>query len=99
MNEAMANAAEHAYFGTPDRGTVDVEACYDVACHILTLTIVDRGHWLGPALDKQRDSSLNRLRGRGIQLMRALADSTSIDSTPDGTHVTLTWDELYPLGA
>lgn len=99
MNEALANAAEHAYFGTADGGTVDVDACYDVACHILTLTVVDHGRWLGPALDTQPDLSLNRLRGRGIQLMRALADNTLIDSSPDGTHVTLTWDELYPLGA
>lgn len=89
VNEAIANAAEFAYCDSPQRGTVDVSAAYDGDSDTLAVTVNDRGHW-------RQHVSLARqqLRGRGIPLMHALADEVSIDRTPDGTHVTLTWTEL-----
>ncbi len=91
VNEAVANAAEFAYVGTSRRGTIDVSAAYDVDSDTLAVTVNDRGRWRhvsGPP-------TAERLyRGRGIALMRALADEARIDSTPHGTHVTLTWTHL-----
>ena len=88
VNEAVTNAAEHAYFGSPcGAGSFDVDANYDAARDILTVVIEDRGRWRLP------DPAAGPLsvRGRGIQLMRALADDVSIDTTSAGTCVRLTW--------
>ncbi|UXA09163.1 ATP-binding protein [Mycobacterium sp. SMC-2] len=90
VNEAIANAAEFAYCDTSQRGTVDVSASYDRRSDTLTVTVDDRGRWRQqlPARYHQQ------LRGRGIPLMRALAGEVTIDRTPHGTRVTLTWTEL-----
>jgi anti-sigma regulatory factor (Ser/Thr protein kinase) len=88
VNEAVANAAEHAYFESRfAAGSFDVEANYDAAQDILTVVVEDRGRWRLP------DPATGPLsvRGRGIQLMRALADDVSIDTTSAGTCVRLTW--------
>lgn len=93
VNEAIANAAEFAYCDAPQRGTVDVSAAYDGDSDTLAVTVNDRGRW------RQHASvARQQLRGRGIPLMQALADEVSIDRTPDGTHVTLTWTELTQSG-
>ncbi len=91
VNEAVANATEFAYIDASRRGTIDVSASYDVDSDTLAVTVNDRGHWRhlsGPP------SAERQFRGRGIALMRALADEARIDSTPQGTHVTLTWTRL-----
>jgi anti-sigma regulatory factor (Ser/Thr protein kinase) len=90
VNEAIANAAEFAYCETPQRGTLDVSAAYDRQSDTLSVTVDDRGRWRQkiPAQYQQQ------LRGRGIPLMETLADEMSIDSTPRGTRVTLTWTDL-----
>ena len=90
VNEAIANAAEFAYCDASQRGTLDVSAAYDRQSDSLSVTVDDRGRWRQkvPALHQQQ------LRGRGIPLMEALADEVSIDSTPRGTRVTLTWTDL-----
>ncbi|BBY16024.1 ATP-binding protein [Mycolicibacterium litorale] len=85
-NEALANAAEFAYANTGRSGTMDVQADFDAAAGVLTVTIADQGTW--------RDRSNlppSKARGRGIPLMEALTDSTSIDRTPTGTRVLLQW--------
>ncbi len=90
VNEAIANAAEFAYADASQRGTVDVSAAYDGDSDTLAVTINDRGRWRQSVpVQRQR-----QLRGRGIPLMRALADEVTIDRTPHGTHVTLTWTYL-----
>jgi serine/threonine-protein kinase RsbW len=89
--EAVANAAEFAYVETSRRGTIDVSASYDADSDTLWVTVNDRGRWRhisGPS------SAERQYRGRGIALMRALADEARIDSTPRGTHVTLAWTQL-----
>jgi serine/threonine-protein kinase RsbW len=78
VNEAVTNAAEHAYFGNPcGAGSFDVDANYDAARDIVTVVIEGRGRWRLP----DPATGPLRVRGRGIQLMRALADDVSIDTT------------------
>lgn len=94
VNEAIANATEFAYCDSAQRGTVDVTAAYDGDSDTLAVTVNDQGHWrLKVPLHHER-----QLRGRGIPLMEALADEVTIDRTPQGTHVTLTWTELTGPG-
>ena|ERR1700753_3458623 len=90
VNEAIANAAEFAYLETSQRGTIDVSATYDVDSDTLAVTVNDRGRWH----EAVSEPTLHGYRGRGIPLMRALADEATINPTPQGTHVTLTWTHL-----
>jgi serine/threonine-protein kinase RsbW len=90
VNEAIANAAEFAYADASQHGTMDVSAAYDIDSHVLAVTVDDRGRWR-----QNFSASANvQARGRGVQLMLALADEVTIDRTPQGTHVTLTWTDL-----
>ncbi len=93
VNEAIANAAEFAYADASRRGTMDVSAAYDDDCDTLAVTIDDRGRWR-----ERVPARPQHLRGRGIPLMRALADEVVIDPTPRGTHVTLTWTDPTRAG-
>ena len=88
VNEALANAAEFAYVEGGD-GTVDLAAARDVARRSLTVTVSDRGHW-------RETNPLNRqrCRGRGIPLMRTLADSVIIDTSGLGTSVCMRFDDV-----
>ena len=94
VNEAIANAAEFAYIDAAQCGTMDVSAAYDVDSDTLAVTVNDRGRWRNnvpaPAASERRW----QVRGRGIPLMRALADEAVIDGTPHGTSVRLTWTHL-----
>ena len=94
VNEAIANAAEFAYVDAAERGTVDVRATYDGASDTLAVTVDDRGRWR-QKVPVQRQQ---QMRGRGIPLMEALADDVVIDSTPQGTRVTLSWSNLTRPG-
>lgn len=92
VSEALANVAEFAYTDVPDHGTMDVSAAYDADSDTLAVTVNDRGRW------RQHPSARDLSRGRGIPLMRALADEANIEGTPDGTQVTLTWNRLTAAG-
>lgn len=89
VNEAIANAAEFAYCSASQPGTLDVSAAYDRRSDTLAVSVGDRGRWRHkiPAPQQQ-------LRGRGIPLMEVLADQVTIDRTPHGTRVTMTWTDL-----
>jgi serine/threonine-protein kinase RsbW len=95
--EAMANAAEFAYIDASPRGTMDVSATYDADSDALAVTVNDRGRWHQNVSEPATPE--RRFRGRGIPLMQALADEATIDRTPHGTHVTLTWTHLTQRGA
>jgi anti-sigma regulatory factor (Ser/Thr protein kinase) len=95
VSEAIANAAEFAYADAPQDGTIDVSAAYDVDSDTLAVRVNDRGCWRHHA----SESAERQFRGRGIPLMRALADEATIDRTPRGTHVTLTWTSLTVPGS
>ncbi len=92
VSEAIANAAEFAYADTSQHGTIDVSAAYDVDSDTLAVRVNDRGRWHHHTSDQAPPD--RQFRGRGIPLMRALADEAKIDPTPRGTHVTLTWNRL-----
>lgn len=94
VNEAVSNAAEHAYFGSPcGASSFDVDANYDTARDSLIVVVEDRGRWRFP------DPATGPLsvRGRGVELMRALADEVTIDTTSAGTCVRLTWLHMHDL--
>lgn len=86
--EALANSVEHAYRniagGTSPGGTVDLRARYLGDLGRIEVLIVDHGTW------STHDAVPNR--GRGVPLMRALADTTDVHSDQNGTTVTLVWD-------
>ncbi|MEO3757824.1 ATP-binding protein [Mycobacterium sp. B14F4] len=84
VNEALTNAAEFAYVTSTEPGTMTVTARYDGADRRLVAVVSDHGTWL----EKQPDGKPNT-RGRGIQLMRALADRATIEREPFGTRVEL----------
>lgn len=88
VNEALANSAEFAYV-EGGAGTVHLEALRDVDRRSITVTVSDQGHW-------RETNPLNRQRsrGRGIPLMRTLADSVIIDTSGLGTSVCLRFDDV-----
>jgi serine/threonine-protein kinase RsbW len=94
VNEALANVAEFAYVDAARRGTLDLSATYDDAAGTLAVTVNDRGRWRHKPPEPSTAPPRPQVRGRGIPLMRALADRLSIDRTPRGTHVTLVWTDL-----
>jgi serine phosphatase RsbU (regulator of sigma subunit)/anti-sigma regulatory factor (Ser/Thr protein kinase) len=78
VGEAIANAVEHAYIGTPGLVRVSAQANDDT----LVVSIEDEGKWK-PA--QRRDE-----RGRGLPLMRALMDAVEIRTHQARTEVRLT---------
>ncbi|MCB1289679.1 MAG: ATP-binding protein [Mycobacterium sp.] len=83
VNEALANAAEFAYRRGP-AGNVGITAVRNDGSGALTVTITDQGLWREVDPLRRR-----RSRGRGIPLMRTLADEVVIDTTAPGTRVCL----------
>jgi serine/threonine-protein kinase RsbW len=86
INEALANAVEFAYLTTDLVGTIDMQARYDSNSAKLTVTVSDHGVWRTPD-----PTIVDRTRGRGIPLMRALSDRASIETSSRGTRVRLQW--------
>lgn len=85
--EALSNAAEFAYANSPDRDTMTVQGHYSARTGSLTVTVVDQGQW------RQGDPGGQKMsRGRGIPLMRALADQADIEPSAQGTQVRLRFD-------
>jgi serine/threonine-protein kinase RsbW len=89
--EALANTAEFAYLSPGLTGTMDVRAAYDPGEFALLVTVADRGRWRTAA------PTGDRSRGRGIALMKALADRASIQTSTGGTTVRLAWTGVQPL--
>ena len=90
VNEALANSVEFAYLAERSAGTFDMEAVYDVARAVLTVNIEDQGVW------RDRDPlHMDRCRGRGITLMRSLADAVVIDTSARGTIVCLRFENVH----
>jgi serine/threonine-protein kinase RsbW len=78
--EAIANAFEHAYRGGP--GEIDVHA--DRSDGLLTVTVTDWGDW-------KPDDAGDPTRGRGLILVRGLADDSEVVHRDDGTTVRMMW--------
>lgn len=78
-DEALSNSVEHAY--RPDGpGTMDL----DIVVHAdsVSLSITDHGSWTQPRPDPAST------RGRGLQLIRALARRVDLHTTSHGTTLT-----------
>lgn len=91
VNEAVANVAEFAYRG--GAGTFDLRADHDPGAARLTVAVCDRGRW--------RDTDplvSSRNRGRGLPLMRTLADVVVVDTSAQGTCVRLRFDGVRAGG-
>jgi anti-sigma regulatory factor (Ser/Thr protein kinase) len=93
INEALANCAEFAYLHAPGQGTMDLTAWHDTVDSTITVLISDRGSWRRPQEPR------TRTRGRGIPLMEALSDRTSIEASAHGTRVKLQWANVARAGA
>jgi anti-sigma regulatory factor (Ser/Thr protein kinase)/putative methionine-R-sulfoxide reductase with GAF domain len=76
VQEACANAIEHAY--APGPAAFDVDASYDDG--VVTVAIRDRGRWR---------AARGKHRGRGLPLMEALMESVDVQRTDEGTAVVL----------
>jgi anti-sigma regulatory factor (Ser/Thr protein kinase) len=79
MNEAVANAIEHAYRTGEGPYTVSVDAY--VKDGELTVTVADRGVW------RRRRAGSDG--GRGLGLIEALTDDSHVQRAPGGTEVRL----------
>lgn len=78
VNEAVSNSVEHAYCDSGD-GTVTVRG--DTDGPRVRVEVSDRGSWQEPAAD-------SGYRGRGLQMIEAVADDVRVDRGPGGTTVT-----------
>jgi anti-sigma regulatory factor (Ser/Thr protein kinase) len=90
VNEAVANAMEHAY--GPGDARVEVAARRS-GLGALDVQVRDFGHW--------RTSRPPDGGGRGLTLIRNLMDDVTVDTTPDGTvvHMTRVLDGLRGSGS
>lgn len=81
--EALANAAAHAY---PDSGGVlDMHATYRPDSAQVEVTVSDHGNWRFPTAEHEE------LGGRGLVLIRSLAEHAEVTAGALGTTVRMTW--------
>lgn len=80
--EALANAAEHAY--PSGQGPVDLVAARTTDGRVL-VRVKDHGRWRPPPADPG-------FRGRGLLMIKALAQRVEVKPSPKGTTVHLEWD-------
>jgi serine/threonine-protein kinase RsbW len=81
-DEALSNAVEHAY-GSDD-GTLDIKATRSDDPFMVTATVTDHGHWREPRSD-------TGFGGRGLAIIRKLADRVDVFTDPRGTTIEMTW--------
>jgi anti-sigma regulatory factor (Ser/Thr protein kinase) len=74
VNEACANAVEHAYSPGPATFLLDAR----VQNGLLTVTVSDRGKWRPPRGED---------RGRGLTIMRSAMDEVDVRRSGEGTEV------------
>ena len=81
VGEAVANAVEHAYRHADRAGSVDVELAADRNGGV-TVKVRDGGTWRPPPADPG-------FRGRGLQIIGALATDVRLDHGSAGTELSL----------
>ncbi|MGA9489455.1 MAG: ATP-binding protein [Mycobacterium sp.] len=91
-DEALSNVVDHAYRGSGNGGVVTLELSFDAAEAVVKVCVTDRGHWLEPT-----PTPVDAIRGRGLILMHALADSCAVDGRVDGTSVSLIFRDCPAL--
>ncbi len=77
VSEAINNATEHAYEGV---GPGEVRIALDVVHDTFVAVVSDDGRWRPPVAND---------RGRGLNIIRALTDSCTLERDLSGTTVTL----------
>jgi serine/threonine-protein kinase RsbW len=82
--EALANAVAHAY--SDGDGVVDVRASYRQSPARVEITVTDYGQWRAPGPER------GDLGGRGLVLIRSLADDAEVSTGESGTTVRMTWN-------
>lgn len=87
--EALANAAAHAY---PDgEGVLEVHATYLPERARAQVTVTDFGSW------RPEPAERGELGGRGLMLIRQLAEHADVNTDAAGTAVRMSW--TAPAGA
>lgn len=82
-DEAVSNVVCHAY--DPDQpGTFDLLATHDPG-RAVQVTVADHGRW------RSATPQPGLLHGRGLVLIRMLANETVIERSADGTTVRMGW--------
>lgn len=84
-SEAVTNCVDHAYAepaGAGDAIVLEARERPDDDRICVEVTVTDRGRWHDPPRDQG-------FRGRGIDMMRALTGSVTLDGTDSGTVVVL----------
>lgn len=90
-DEALSNCADHAYQISEQAGSMTLQITYSPVTTELKVCISDYGQWIEP-----NPAAINAVRGRGIMLMRSLADECCIDGRRDGTTVCLRFEGCPP---
>jgi serine/threonine-protein kinase RsbW len=85
--EALANCVDHAYGRRAEDGTMSMHAVYDPRGQRICVSVSDGGTWREPPPTDALDT-----RGRGLALMRALANQCTIVGRPNGTTVELLYE-------
>jgi serine/threonine-protein kinase RsbW len=82
--EAAANVVEHAYCDG-QVGVLELDAACRLRQRKVTISVHDHGQW------RQATVEPRALRGRGLLLIRRLADFARITTGPAGTTVHMAW--------
>lgn len=86
VDEAMANVVDHAYCGSDSDGKMMLAISFEPSAATLCVKVSDHGCWRASA-PTARDS----VRGRGLHLMKTLADVCIIEADTNGTVVSLSF--------
>jgi serine/threonine-protein kinase RsbW len=92
-DEAVTNAVEHAYRDFAGAGLVTLDLSYHAPTARIEIRVTDQGHWREPA-----PTPITATRGRGLILMRKLADACTVAGRTDGTSVSLLFHRCHGLG-
>lgn len=82
--EALSNAAAHAYAPCVD-GTIEVAASYQPESALVQVTVTDNGRW------RRERSTREGIGGRGLMLIRSLAEHAEVHAGATGTTVCMSW--------
>lgn len=80
--EALANCADHAYRHHGQPGKMTLHLSHDAHNSTVQICVEDRGRWIAP-------EPRPIIRGRGLHLIKALADDVSVNGRDDGTTICL----------
>jgi serine/threonine-protein kinase RsbW len=87
-DEALSNCVDHAYRDQSATGAMTVKVSYDTSDSVLKVCVTDHGCWIEPD-----PAALNNVRGRGVMLMNALADTCTLEGHDYGTTVCLHFED------